>query len=443
MGLFIHQQIYAKIEGHKIRLRGDTVKIYAVIVLFLYLFKEGFEYSMQYLNLRYMKSFGLSVPPEFEGHIDESLLKKTLAYEVEKTGFSLISSMFGNVITILFFFGGILDMYNSWDVSLNLSFILSGIIFSILLSYASTLLSVPLDLYNTFKIENKYGFNTMTPKLWTADFFKSLFLSTVLTVILVSIGLWLVQSTLNYWWIWVWGFFLVFSLFMMYISPYVIEPLFNKFTPIEEKGLEDKIKDLMQKADIKISRVFRMDASKRSRHTNAYFSGIGRVKRIILYDTLLERMDEAEILSVLAHEAGHWKKKHVLKMIIIMEIVSLAGIYISFRVLHTDFLADLFNIKQGTFFAKIVILGFIGGIVSLPFIPLGSYISRRFENEADRFACQLTENAEAMASALIKLSKDNLSNLHPHPLYAAFYYSHPPVLQRIRNIRKQLNLHGI
>ena len=419
------------------------MKIYAVIILFLYLFKEGFEYSMQYLNLRYMKRFGLSIPPEFEGQIDEGLLKKTQAYEVEKTRFSFISSMFGNVLTIVFFFGGILDMYNSWVVSLNLSFILSGIIFSMLLSYASTLLSVPVDLYNTFKIENKYGFNTMTPKLWTADFLKSLFLSTVLTVILVSIGLWLVQSTPNYWWIWVWGFFLVFSLFMMYISPYVIEPLFNKFAPIEEKGLEDKIKDLMQKADIKISRVFRMDASKRSRHTNAYFSGIGRVKRIILYDTLLERMDEAEILSVLAHEAGHWKKKHVLKMIIIMEIVSLAGIYISFRILQTDFLADLFNIKQGTFFAKIVILGFIGGIVSLPVIPLGSYISRRFEKEADGFACRLTENTETMASALIKLSKDNLSNLHPHPIYAAFYYSHPPVVQRIRNIRKQLNFHRI
>lgn len=424
-------------------MRGDAVKIYAVIILFLYLFKEGFEYSMQYLNLRYMKRFGLSIPPEFEGQIDEGVLKKTQAYEVEKTRFSFISSMFGNVVTIVFFFGGILVMFNSWVVSLNLSFILSGIIFFMLLSYASTLLSVPLDLYNTFKIENKYGFNTMTPKLWTADFFKSLSLSTVLTVILVSIGLWLVQSTPNYWWIWVWGFFLVFSLFMMYISPYVIEPLFNKFTPIEEKGLEDKIKDLMQKADIKISRVFRMDASKRSRHTNAYFSGIGRVKRIILYDTLLERMDEAEILSVLAHEAGHWKKKHVLKMIIVMEIVSLAGIYISFRILQTDFLADLFNIKQGTFFAKIVILGFIGGIVSLPVIPLGSYISRRFEKEADGFAFRLTENTEAMASALIKLSKDNLSNLHPHPLYAAFYYSHPPVVQRIRNIRKQLNLHRI
>jgi STE24 endopeptidase len=258
--------------------------------------------------------------------------------------------------------------------------------------------------------------------------------------IVALVGLWLIQSSPNYWWIWVWGFFLIFSLFMMYISPYVIEPLFNKFTPIEEEGIEDKIKKLMQKVNLRVSRVFKMDASKRSRHTNAYFTGIGRVKRIILYDTLLEKMNHDEILSVLAHEAGHWKKKHVRKMIIVLELISLIGIYISFRILQTDILAALFQIKQGTFFAKVIILGFIGGIISFPFIPLNNYVSRRFEREADSFACELTGNSESMASALIKLSRDNLSNLHPHPLYAAFYYSHPPIVQRIKDINKTLLL---
>jgi STE24 endopeptidase len=223
---------------------------------------------------------------------------------------------------------------------------------------------------------------------------------------------------------------------MMYISPYVIEPLFNKFTPIQETGIEDRIKNLMQKANIRVSRVFKMDASKRSRHTNAYFTGIGGVKRIILYDTLLEKMNHEEILAVLSHEAGHWKKKHVLKMIVAAEILSFAGMYISFRILQTDFLTNLFEIQQGTFFAKLVVLGFIGGIISFPFVPLNSSISRRFEREADRFACELTKNSEALASSLIKLSKDNLSNLYPHPFYASFYYSHPPVVQRIRDIRK-------
>jgi STE24 endopeptidase len=151
-------------------------------------------------------------------------------------------------------------------------------------------------------------------------------------------------------------------------------------------------------------------------------------------------MNHDEILAVLAHEAGHWKKKHVFKMIIALEILSLIGIYISFRLLQSDFLTWLFHIERGTIFAKVVILSFIGGIISFPFAPLSNYVSRRFEKEADRFACELTENREDMASALIKLSKDNLSNLYPHPLYAAFYYSHPPVVQRIKDIKKTLLL---
>jgi STE24 endopeptidase len=382
-----------------------------------------------------MKKCGLSIPPEFEGMIDEPLLKKVQEYEREKTRCSFVSSIFNNIVTIVFIFGGLLGIYNSWVSSINWPFVLSGILFFLLLSYATSIISIPFSLFVTFKIENKFGFNVMTPKLWLTDFLKSIALSTVLTGIVLSIGLWLIQSSPDYWWIWVWLFFLIFSLFMMYISPYVIEPLFNKFTPIEKPDLEDRIKNLMQKADIRVSRVFKMDASKRSKHTNAYFSGIGKVKRIILYDTLLEKMNHEEILAVLAHEAGHWKKKHILKMIIVAEIVSFIGIYISFRILQTDFLADLFQIQKATFYAKLVLLGFIGGILSFPFTPLGSYVSRRFERQADKFACDLTENREAMASALIKLSKDNLSNLHPHPLYAAFYYSHPPVIERIKKIK--------
>lgn len=415
---------------------GLALKTYLIVILFLYVLREGFEYLLQYMNLSHMRRYGSIIPNEFKGQIDEDLLKKIQEYEAEKTRFGFVSSIFGNVTTIIFLFGGLLNIYNSWIASLHGRFILSGILFILLLSYAGTFLSIPFSLYRTFRIENRFGFNTMTPKLWAVDFFKTLLLSTVLTGILVLVGLLLIQSSPHHWWIWIWVFFFIYTLFMMYISPYVIEPLFNKFTRVGETDLEEKIKDLMQKVNIRVSSVFKMDASKRSRHTNAYFSGIGRVKRIILYDTLLERMDHGEILSILAHEAGHWKKRHVLKMIVMMEAASLIGIYISFRVLQSDFLTNLFYIKQETFFVKVVILGFIGGIISFPFIPLSSYISRHFEREADRFACELTGNKEAMASALIKLSKDNLSNLHPHPFYAAFYYSHPPVVQRVKEIKK-------
>ena len=411
---------------------------YLIIILLSYLFVQGIEYWLKFMNLKYMNRYGKNIPPAFKGYIDESILEKMQAYTIEKSKFSSIKSLYGNVLVLIFLFGGLLNVYNYWIFSLNLSFIISGLIFFLLLSHGSAFLSIPFSLYDTFKIENKYEFNAMTVKLWIIDFLKSLILSTVLIAVVVAVALWFTQYSPNYWWIWIWVFYFIFSLFIMYISPYVIEPLFNKFTPIEDEAFAQKIKQLLENVGIRVSRVFKMDASKRSRHTNAYFSGFGKVKRIILYDTLLEKLDHDEVLAVLSHEAGHWKKKHILKLIIISEVVSLIAIYISFKVLQTDILTNIFRIEHDTFFAKVIILGFLGSIISFPLTPLGNYISRRFEREADRFSFQLIENKENISTALIKLSKDNLSNLYPHPLYAAFYYSHPPIVERIESINKTI-----
>jgi len=398
------------------------MKGYQIILLISYILIALFGYWLKSLNLRHLRKYGDVVPEEFKDYIDSDLLKKTRDYTVEHSKFGFIESIFGNILVLAFFFGGLLNMYNSWIASFNMPFILSGIVFFLVLSYANTIISIPFDLYSTFRIENKYGFNTMTWKLWITDFIKSIILSTIFTGIMAAAALYLMKASPDFWWLFVWLFFLLFSIFMMYISPYIIEPLFNKFTPIKDEEIEGSIRDLMKKAGIKISRVFKIDASKRSSHTNAYFTGIGKVKRI-------------EILSVLAHEAGHWKKKHVLKMIIVIEAMSLIGIYISFMMIKSGILIRIFNIQNDTVFANLLILGFVGGIVSFPLTPIFSYFSRRHEREADRFAAEMTENREAMATSLIKLSKDNLSNLYPHPLYASFYYSHPPVVQRIREIR--------
>ena len=409
--------------------------IYLIIVVIAYLIITGFGYWLDFLNLSHLKRYGSVIPPEFEGQIDQALLSKTRDYNVEQTRFGFISSVFNNIVSLLFIFV-LLNIYNSWIISLNYSFIMSGLIFFLLISYAETAISMPFSLYSTFKIENRYGFNTMTWRLWITDTIKSLLISTILMGLLISIGLLLIHKNPDLWWLWVWSFFLFFGIFMMYISPYVIEPLFHKFTPIEDEELESGIRSLMEKVGIKVSRVFRMDASKRTKHTNAYFTGIGKVKRIILYDTLIEKMDRAEVISVLAHEAGHWKKKHILKHIVATEVIALITIYISFKLIQGNFLTDLFNINESSFFAKLVVLGFIGSVVSFPFGPVFHYFSRRHEKEADRYSYELTGNADSMISALVKLSKDNLSNLHPHPLYALFHYSHPPVLKRIRSIRE-------
>lgn len=409
---------------------------YQIVLLMAFLVVQGIEYWLKAANLGYMKKYGMNVPKGFEGYIDEQTLKKTYEYAVETNSLSVKESLFSSILLLLFLFGGLLNLYNSWINSLGLPFILRGIIFFLLLSYISTFLSLPFSLYGTFRIENRYGFNTMTPRLWIVDFLKSTALSTVLLGIVLSAGFWIIMESPRYWWLFIWGFFFIFSLFMMYISPYVIEPLFNKFTPLEGHELEDRIRVLMERAGIRISRVFKIDASRRSRHTNAYFSGIGKVKRIVLYDTLLELMDDNEILAVLAHEAGHWKKKHVLKMIIMTEVIAFAVAYISFRLLKVDFLASIFDIYGTSFFAKIVVLAFIYSIVSFPAAPVFSYFSRNHENEADRFASDLTNEPLWLATALMKLSKDNLSNLHPHPLYAKIYYSHPPVVERVERLNR-------
>ncbi|MBI4842808.1 MAG: M48 family metallopeptidase [Nitrospirae bacterium] len=409
--------------------------IYLIIIIIAYLLVTAFGYLLDYLNLSNLKKYGSLIPHEFEGKIDQELLIKTRNYTVEKTKFGFISSIFDNIILLLFLFGGILNIYNSWVASMQMHFILSGLAFFLLLTYAQTIISTPFSLYGTFKIERKYGFNTMTMKLWIIDFIKSLMLSTVLMGILLSVGLLLIQKSPELWWFYLWCFFFAFTIFMMYISPYVLEPLFNKFTPIEDEAFVDDIKVLMQNAGIKVNRVFKMDASKRTKHTNAYFSGIGKVKRIVLFDTLIEKLEKDEILSVLAHEAGHWKKRHLLKMLAVTELIALAVSFIAFKTLQSDLLAKLFNITESTFFAKVIILSFILSIAGFPLTPLFNLFSRRNEYEADRFSSELTGNPEHMISSLVKLSKDNLSNLHPHPLYSFFHYSHPPVLERIRKMR--------
>jgi len=241
------------------------------------------------------------------------------------------------------------------------------------------------------------------------------------------------------WWLAGWVFVLLFSIFLLYVSPYVIEPLFNKFNPIENTSLEERIKQTMSQAGLTINRVFTMDASKRSSHSNAYFSGIGHVKRIVLFDTLLANHSEDEIIAILAHEAGHWKKRHILKMLVVSQAISLLAFYAAYRLTAGNFLSDLFRLDMPSMHAKLLLVAFVGSLAFFPVKPMMAYLSRRHETEADIFAIELIKEPDSMANGLIKLGKDNLANLHPHPWYAAVYYSHPPLVQRVKRIKSGWN----
>jgi STE24 endopeptidase len=405
------------------------------MVLCIYLLFLTVSLWLRRLNIQHLKERGSQIPEEFGNAIDPDTLRKTISYTVESSRLSVISSLLDNLLVLLFLFGGLIAFYDSWIGSLSDSFVLRGVLFVLGLLYLETIVSIPFSLYKNFRIENRYGFNTMTGRLWLSDLAKSTIISTILLTIVVASALYLVGISPERWWLWVWLVFVVFSVFLLYISPYLIEPLFFTFEPVKSEDLEEEIRTLVEKAGLKVDSVFQVDASKRSRHSNAYFSGIGRVKRIVLFDTLLESMSRSEILAVLAHEVGHWKKKHVLKRIVLTELVALGTFFLAYKLLAWDGLPGVIGLEQGSFYVRLVILGFVGSLLMFPLTPVLSFLSRRHEWEADSFACDLIERPLDLAEALIKLSKENLANLHPHPLYAAFYYSHPPVVERVRRLQ--------
>lgn len=404
-------------------------------LLCLFAVITGFTYWLRFINLNYLKQHGTTVPEGFGAAIDEDRLRTSSAYTFDSSRLGLWESLFDNVLLIIFLFGGVITLYDQIVGGLAGTTIVNGVAFFLLLTWCQTLLGIPFDLYGTFVIEERYGFNTTTPRLWITDFLKSQAIGALLLTFLAGAAFWLIQWSPARWWIWVWAFMAIFSLFMMFLSPYLIEPLFNRFEPVTEPGLEDEIRVMMEKAGLKVGRVMQMDASRRSRHSNAYFTGIGKVKRIVLYDTLIRQMSHGEIVAVLAHEIGHWKKGHVWKRLVWAEVLALAGAWISFQLLNWPGLPGLLGLPGSISLpARMIILGFVGSLVLFPLTPFSAWRSRCHEQEADRFAADLTGRPQDLASALVKMSVENLSNLFPHPFYAAFYYSHPPVVERVRKL---------
>jgi STE24 endopeptidase len=409
-------------------------------LLSLFAVITAFSYWLRHINLQHLKQHGSRVPEGFEGAIDEEKLRSSTAYTLDSSRLGLWDSLFDNILLIVFLFGGILLEYDRFISGLGDSAILAAVAFFLVLTVVQTLLGIPFDLYSTFVIEARYGFNTTTVRLWMTDLLKSQAIGALFMVFLVSVVFWLIGWSPQQWWLWVWGFMALFSLFMMFISPYIIEPLFNKYEPVTEDGLEDDIRAVMEKAGLKVGKVLQMDASKRSRHSNAYFTGIGKVKRIVLFDTLIRQMSHEEIVAVLAHEIGHWKKGHIWKRLLWVEVLALAGSWVSYKILLWPGLPGMLGLpSEISLPAKMVVLGFVASLVLFPLTPFSAWRSRCHEREADRFAADLTGRPQDLASALIKMSAENLSNLFPHPFYASFYYSHPPLIERVVTLRELTN----
>jgi STE24 endopeptidase len=388
------------------------------------------------LNVGHLRRFGNEVPDVFKGEIDDAMLRRITDYTVTSARFGAWALLFDDAVTLLVLLSGVLPWLVLIITLWNLHFIFSGLIFFGLLALASALLNIPFNLYSTFGIEKRFGFSTISAKLWISDFLKELLISAVLMAILLGAFLSLMYYAAATWWLWVWIVFVVFQMMILWLYPIWIAPLFNKYEPVRDEALKEAIVTMMKRAGLRTEGVYQVDEGKRTKHTNAYFTGIGRTKRIVLYDTLLASHSAEEIVSVLAHEIGHWKKKHVLKQLIFLALVSLAGLYVSYRFVGWPLLYQTFGFGETIPYVGLLLLGALFGPVSFFFTPLGAMMSRKFEREADDFAFAITGTTTPLVSALKRLAKDNLANLHPHPFYAWFYYSHPPLTERISRLRE-------
>ncbi len=405
-----------------------------LVFLILFLLRSATQFYLHRLNLVHLRRYGNVVPRAFQDCVNQETLQRISDYTMDSDRFHMKASLVQEGFQLLVLLSGFLPWLTRRIRSFGVDEVLEGLLFFGALSLLAGLLRIPFGLYDTFVIEERHGFNRMTLRLWLLDMLKSMVIQILVGGFLAWLLLTLAIHGGKNWWLWAWMLVGGFELTILWLYPVLIAPLFNKFEPIENPRLVDRIREMMEKVGIHVKAVLKMDAGKRTRHTNAYFAGLGKTKRIVLFDTLLESHPEEEILSILAHEGGHWKKRHVLKQIVLVEIVSFGVFYLVGRLLTWSLLYRTFGFSEPIPYAGLFLIGALLSPLGYFAQPLGSAISRKFEREADDFVLQLTRKAEPLRNALKRLASDNLANLVPHPLYAWFYYSHPPLLERVERL---------
>ncbi len=383
-----------------------------------------------FATLLNMKSLDPEVPAGFSGLIDQEKYELSQDYTRTKAVYGIGESIFDLVVLFAFWWLGGFGWLDNWVREFGFGPIVTGLIFISALMVGQQLLALPFNLYETFVIEEKFGFNKTTIGTYALDLVKGLALGAILGLPLLASILWLFEN-LSMAWLWGWILMTVFSLFLAYVAPTWIMPLFNKFEPLGEGELKDEITAMAAKCDFPLKEVSIMDGSKRSAKSNAFFTGFGENKRIALFDTLVEKHTTDELVGVLAHEIGHFKKKHIVKGMISGIIASgvvffLIGLMMNNRGLH-----EAFGVAETSVYVSLVLFMILMQPVQHVLSVVENVFSRKHEFEADAYAAEVTGKPEVMADALKKLSKDNLSNLTPHPFYVFLNYSHPPVPERV------------
>ncbi|MDJ0624733.1 MAG: M48 family metallopeptidase [Desulfocapsaceae bacterium] len=403
------------------------VFILAVIVLSYLL-----ESIVSFLNL---KALSPELPEEFKDVFDKEKYTQSQGYTRENTRFSFIQNSVSTVITLIFLLVGGFNVVDSFARGFGFGEILTGLIFTCVLLALSMLLGMPFSLYSTFIIEEKYGFNRTTAKTYILDTLKAIGLAVVIGGPVLALVLWFFISAGQFAWIYCWLGVFSITLVLQFLAPVIIMPLFNKFTPLESGELKDAIMAYTSSENFTIKGVYVMDGSKRSTKLNAFFTGMGKFKKIVFFDTLVEKLSTPQIIGVLAHEMGHYKHKHLIKMIFASFMQTGILFYFLSLVINNEQLFAAFSMTHVSVYASLVFFGFLYTPVSLLLSTIFNAISRKHEFEADEYAAKSTKQPHYLVESLKILSKTNLSNLTPHPLNVFLHYSHPPVLQRIKALR--------
>ena len=375
------------------------------------------------------------LPKEFNGYYDSQKYIESQNYLKANTRFGFITSSFDLALILLFWFSGGFQIIDSFVRSFNLSPIVSGLFFAGLLLFLKLLVSLPFSIYSTFVIEEKFGFNKTTPLLFFTDLIKSIVLSAVLGGVLLSLILGFLEFGGRFAWIMCWAASIIFLLVVHYIVPTWIMPLFNKFTPLENGPLKEAIFTYAKSIHFALFNIFVMDGSKRSSKSNAFFTGFGKNKRIVLFDTLIKKQSTEELVSILAHEMGHFKKKHIIKKLIIGIFQMGFIFYLMSIFISNENLFHAFFMENVSIYAGLIFFSMLYSPIDLFISILLQISSRKDEYEADRFAAKTIHDSRPLITALKKLSAHNLSNLTPHPFYVFLNYSHPPVLERINTLK--------
>jgi len=415
---------------------------FAIIALVLILARAIAELWLSRVNQRHVRAHAEEVPPAFREMIDGPTYRRSIDYTLAKGRFGEVVTVFDAALLVALLFSGVLPWgFEKFTAAFGGS-VWSMASFLLVTGVALSIVSLPFAWYAQFELEERFGFNTTTFKTWVLDRLKGLLLTVLLGFPLVALVLKLIEWTGPNWWTWAAALIIAFQLLLMLIAPAVIMPIFNKFVPLPEGStLRERLFALAKRTNFPTRSIEVMDGSKRSHHSNAFFTGFGRFRKIVLFDTLIAQLAEPELEAVLAHEIGHYKKRHVVKLL----SVSIGGVFISFAVVawlaRQPWFYRAFGFEYHTGFAAtnvvpaMLLFALLAGTISFWFSPLVHIWSRRFEYEADAFARATMGEAQPLVQALRKLTEKNLSNLTPHPLYSGFYYSHPTLLERERALQ--------